>query len=185
VNLPENAKKPKNWFSLPGGTSRAIKDLLADWLGPEKSPTIIPATQKTVLLVATKARREATKAGVRIASMPKVTEFSFSEGGLTADYRRVKELTEIMAKKLENVKKVRITSDNGTDFTASIGGREWVKDDGMIHEKGNFCNLPAGEAAVAPPPTTMAAQPCKQITIIKTRLNRLKIMSVFSSFLSK
>ena len=98
----------------------------------------------------TAARRNASKAGVRIASMPKVTEFSFTEGGLTADYREVKELTEIMAKKLENAKKIRITSDNGTDFTASIEGREWVKDDGMIHEKGNFCNLPAGEVAVAP-----------------------------------
>jgi len=98
----------------------------------------------------TAARRNATKAGVRIASMPKVTEFSFTQGGLTADYREVKRLTEIMAKKLENAKKIRITSDNGTDFTASVEGREWVKDDGMIHEKGNFCNLPAGEAAVAP-----------------------------------
>lgn len=98
----------------------------------------------------TAARRNATEAGVRIASMPKVTEFSFTEGGLTADYREVKRLTEIMAKKLENAKIFRITSDNGTDFTASVEGREWVKDDGMIHKKGNFCNLPAGEAAAAP-----------------------------------
>ena len=42
----------------------------------------------------TSARRNASKSGVRIASMPKVTEFSFTEGGLTADYRRVKELTD-------------------------------------------------------------------------------------------
>jgi len=98
----------------------------------------------------TAARRKASEAGVRIASMPKVTEFSFTEGGLTADYREVKRLTEIVAKKLENAKKITITSDNGTDFTASVEGREWVKDDGLIHEKGNFCNLPAGEAAVAP-----------------------------------
>ena len=98
----------------------------------------------------TAARRNASEAGVRIASMPKVTEFSFTEGGLTADYREVKRLTEIMSKKLENAKKVRITSDNGTDFSANVEGREWVKDDGMIHEKGSFHNLPAGETAVAP-----------------------------------
>jgi len=55
-----------------------------------------------------------------------------------------------MSKKLENAKKVRITSDNGTDFSANVEGREWVKDDGMIHEKGSFHNLPAGETAVAP-----------------------------------
>jgi leucyl aminopeptidase (aminopeptidase T) len=98
----------------------------------------------------TAARRNASEAGVRIASMPKVTEFSLTEGGLTADYREVKELTEIMAKKLENAKKIRINSENGTDFTTIVEGREWVKDNGMIHEKGNFCNLPAGEVAVAP-----------------------------------
>ncbi len=98
----------------------------------------------------TAARRNASEAGVRIASMPKVTKFSFTEGGLTADYQEVKKLTGNMVKKLENAKKIRITSDNGTDFTASVEGREWVKDDGMIHEKGNFCNLPAGEAATAP-----------------------------------
>ena len=98
----------------------------------------------------TAARRNASEVGVRIASMPKVTEFSFTGGGLTADYREVKRLTEIMAKKLEKAKKIKITSDNGTDFTAIVEGREWVKDDGMIHQKGNFCNLPAGEVAVAP-----------------------------------
>jgi len=98
----------------------------------------------------TKARRDVSKAGVRIASMPKVTEFSFTEGGLTADYRVVKELTEKIAEKSKDAKTIRITSDNGTDFVASVGGREWIKDDGMIHEKGSFNNLPAGEIATAP-----------------------------------
>ena len=98
----------------------------------------------------TKARREASKLGVRIASMPKVTKFSFSEGGLTADYRVVKELTEKMAEKIKDAKNIRITSDNGTNFVTRVEGRKWFKDDGMIHEKGNFHNLPAGEIATGP-----------------------------------
>jgi leucyl aminopeptidase (aminopeptidase T) len=98
----------------------------------------------------TKARRDASKAGVRIASMPKVPVFSFTEGGLTADYRVVKELTERMSEKLKDSKTIKITSDNGTNFTTSIEGREFFKDDGMIHKKGNFNNLPAGEVATAP-----------------------------------
>ncbi|MDI6826577.1 MAG: aminopeptidase [Candidatus Aenigmarchaeota archaeon] len=98
----------------------------------------------------TKARRDASKAGVRIASMPGVTEFSFTEGGLTANCRTVKELTEKMYEKVQNSKTVRITSENGTDFTAGVEGREWKKDDGIIHEKGKFGNLPAGEICVAP-----------------------------------
>ncbi len=98
----------------------------------------------------TKARRDASKAGLRIASMPTVTEFSFTEGGLTADYRVVKELTRKIYERLKNVKTIKITSDNGTDFTTSVDGREWIKNDGMIHEKGSFHNLPAGETATAP-----------------------------------
>ena len=98
----------------------------------------------------TKARRDASKFGVRIASMPKVTEFSFSEGGLTADYRIVRELTEKMEEKLKNAKIIKITSGNGTDFVTSVEGRKCFKDNGMIHEKGNFHNLPAGEIATAP-----------------------------------
>jgi len=98
----------------------------------------------------TKARRDATEAGVRIASMPTVTEFSFSEGGLTANYRRVKELTEKMYEKIKDAKILRITSDNGTDFTATVEGKGWVKDDGSIDHPGSWHNLPAGEVGTAP-----------------------------------
>jgi leucyl aminopeptidase (aminopeptidase T) len=98
----------------------------------------------------TKARRDASESGVRIASMPKVTEFSFTEGGLTADYQEVKELIEKIHYQLKNAKTIRITSENGTDLEAIIESRKWDEDDGLIHEKGKFCNLPAGEIAVAP-----------------------------------
>jgi len=98
----------------------------------------------------TRARREASKAGVRIASMPKVTEFSFSEGGLTTDYMIVRELIEKMHGQLKNAKIIRVTSPNGTEFTTSVENREWEEDDGLINKKGKFCNLPAGEIATAP-----------------------------------
>ena len=135
---------------------KVIEPLKMDGQEPPEYVAELMKTSDAMFLVTswslshTKARRNATKLGVRIASMPKVSEFSFIEGGLTADYRGVKELTEIMTKKLENAKKIRITSDNGTDFTASVEGREWVEDDGIINEKGKFCNLPAGETATAP-----------------------------------
>ena len=45
VALPENAKKPKNSFSLLGGVSFPIKDLLAAWLGPENMPIKHPDSQ--------------------------------------------------------------------------------------------------------------------------------------------
>ena len=98
----------------------------------------------------TKARRDASEAGVRIASMPKVAEFSFTEGGLTADYQRVKELTDKMYKELKNSRTIRVTSDNGTDVVMSVENKEWMKDDGIIHEKGDWNNLPAGEVCTGP-----------------------------------
>jgi len=114
----------------------------------KKPDALFLVTSKS--LTHTKARRDTSAAGVRIASMPKVKEFSFIEGGLTADYRRVKELTEEMYEKIKNSKIVKITSNNGTNFVASVEGRKWDKDDGLIHEKGKVCNLPAGEVMVAP-----------------------------------
>jgi leucyl aminopeptidase (aminopeptidase T) len=137
-------------------TVRFMKPLKVNGQEPTEDIAELMKTPDALFLVTsrslshTKARREASKAGVRIASMPKVTEFSFTKGGLTADYRKVKELTETMAEKLKDAKTIRITSDNGTDFTTCVEGREWKNDDGMIHEKGNFCNLPGGEVAVAP-----------------------------------
>lgn len=98
----------------------------------------------------TRARRDASEAGVRIASMPKVTEFSFSEGGLTTDYMIVRELIEKIHEQLKNAKRIKVTSPNGTEFTTSVENREWEEDDGLINNKGKFCNLPAGEIATAP-----------------------------------
>jgi len=114
----------------------------------KKPDALFLVTSKS--LTHTKTRRDASDSGVRIASMPKVEEFSFTDGGLTADYRNVKELTDLMYEMIKNAKKIRITSDNGTDFFANVEGREWDKDDGLIHEKGDVCNLPAGELAIAP-----------------------------------
>jgi leucyl aminopeptidase (aminopeptidase T) len=154
-------------IELSEALAKAVKEVGADYrielaqsrdvdgVEPSKDIAELMKTADVLFLLTswsishTAARRNASKAGARIASMPKVTEFSFTEGGLTADYREVNVLTEILAKRLENAKNIRITSDNGTDFTAIVEGRKWVKD-GMIHEKGNFCNLPAGEAAVSP-----------------------------------
>jgi len=109
---------------------------------------IILATSKS--LTHTKAREDACKAGARIASMPGITEFSFIEGGLTADYEEVKELVEKIHEKVKGSKEIEITSDNGTNFKAKVEGRRWFKDDGMIDEKGKFSNLPAGEVFIAP-----------------------------------
>jgi aminopeptidase len=98
----------------------------------------------------TKARKEACNAGARIASMPGITEFSFTQGGLTADYNEVKKLCMSMFKKIKNAKKIEIKSSNGTNVVLEIGDYKFDIDEGLYHKPGSFGNLPAGEVCTSP-----------------------------------
>jgi len=98
----------------------------------------------------TNARREACKCGARIASMPKITEFSFTKGGLTANYFQVKKLCEKMFNQIKDKKEIKITSKNGTELEMSIGDHYLDIDEGLYHKPGDFGNLPAGEVDTAP-----------------------------------
>jgi len=108
---------------------------------------LIPTTMS---LSHTDARRAATRAGARIASMPGITEDMMRSGGLTADYKQVAVLTDKVAHVLERAKKVRVTTPSGTDLTMSIEGRPPLTDTGLYHKQGEWGNLPAGEVCLAP-----------------------------------
>ena len=108
---------------------------------------LIPTTMS---LSHTEARRAATKAGARIASMPGITEDMMRIGGLTADYKQVAALTYKVAHILERAKKVRVTTPSGTDLTMSIEGRPPSADTGLYHKPSEWGNLPAGEVCLAP-----------------------------------
>lgn len=99
----------------------------------------------------TDARREASKNGVRIASMPGITEDMMSVGGLTADYHEVERLTNLVSDVLDKGKIVEITTPSGTNLIMSIEGRTCLRDTGLYHKPPNLWgNLPAGEACLAP-----------------------------------
>lgn len=100
-------------------------------------------------LTHTQARRKATEAGARGATMPGITKDIFVET-MSADYLKIKDLALKMMKALEDVEVVRVTSPFGTDVVFSIKGRHIIADTGIFHEKGAFGNLPAGEVFVAP-----------------------------------
>jgi len=108
---------------------------------------LVPTTKS---LSHTEARRAATKTGARIASMPGITEDMMRIGGLTADYEQIATLTEKVAGILEKAKTVRVTSPSGTDLAMSVEGRPPLKDTGLYHKPGEWGNLPAGEACLAP-----------------------------------
>jgi len=99
----------------------------------------------------TRAREEACRAGARIASMPGFTADMFEPGGpMSADYLKIKELSEKIASWLRGRRDVKITTDYGTDLRLSVEGREWDVDTGLYLRPGEWGNLPAGEVFIAP-----------------------------------
>ncbi|MCK4613374.1 MAG: aminopeptidase [Thermoplasmata archaeon] len=105
----------------------------------------------TYSLTHTRARKLATKAGTRIATMPGITRGMMSSGGMTADFKEIQKSIKNMSRPLKNRKKVHITTTPGTDLSFSIEGRKWVLEDtGICRKKGGYTNLPAGEIFIAP-----------------------------------
>ncbi|HEW63530.1 MAG: aminopeptidase [bacterium] len=97
----------------------------------------------------TQAREKATEKGARGATMPGITPEMFIET-LSVDYNIIREHNRRMKMALSGKKNVRVITELGTDITLNIEGREIYTDDGILHEKGTFGNLPAGEVFVAP-----------------------------------
>lgn len=108
---------------------------------------VIAPTQKS--LSHTDARRNATKEGVRIVTMPGITE-EMMKRTLNVDYHQIAKLSKEVAQKLTDAEEAVLKSRRGTDLKLSLKGRQGVADTGIIHEKGAFGNLPAGEAYIAP-----------------------------------
>ncbi|WP_227133312.1 aminopeptidase [Halorubellus salinus] len=97
----------------------------------------------------TRARSAATEAGARGATLPGITEDVFTTG-LDADYEQIAAHCEDVLAQVADADEVRVTTDLGTDITFEAGEREWLADTGMVHDSGDFSNLPAGEVFVAP-----------------------------------
>ena len=101
----------------------------------------------------TRARGAACDAGARGATLPGITEDVFTTG-LDADYAAIEAACDDVLGQVVGADEVRVTSPVGTDITFGVGDREWLADTGMVHEPGEFSNLPAGEVFVAPETAT-------------------------------
>jgi len=104
----------------------------------------------TYSLTHTQARKRATKSGVRIATMPMITERMMFTGAMLADYKEVARLTRRVAALLNHADEVEVTTPAGTELRFSVVGRKAHPDTGIFHRRGDFGNLPAGEAFIAP-----------------------------------
>ncbi|AXG05178.1 aminopeptidase [Haloplanus rubicundus] len=97
----------------------------------------------------TRARKRACDAGARAATLPGITE-EVMIAGLDADYEAIARGCREVLAQVEGADEVRVTTPAGTDLTVEPGDREWLTDTGMVHDPGDFSNLPAGETFVSP-----------------------------------
>jgi leucyl aminopeptidase (aminopeptidase T) len=126
--------------------------------GEEPSPEIAWLMKKFDVILAptskslshTKARREASRSGARIATLPDIWEETFLRA-LNADYRQIARRSQKLAEVISKAKSARVTTPSGTDLTIPLQGRRCKADTGILDRPGLFCNLPAGEAYIAPP----------------------------------
>jgi leucyl aminopeptidase (aminopeptidase T) len=135
-----------------------IAEIIPRQSNGEEPPTAVTELMKMVDVVLiptsmslshTDARREASGKGVRIATLPGITEETMIRT-LTADYFKIAERSRKVADILNDGSAVRITTDRGTDIVLSIEGRVGFADTGLNHNPGDFSNLPAGEGYIAP-----------------------------------
>ncbi|MBM4089655.1 MAG: aminopeptidase [Planctomycetes bacterium] len=100
-------------------------------------------------LTHTDARRAASAAGVRVATLPGVTE-EIMVRCMNADYHAIAARTKYLCQLMEQTKIVRVVAPGGTDITLPIEGRIAHASSGLFREKGQWGNLPTGESYVAP-----------------------------------
>src|SRR4051795_5540205 len=97
----------------------------------------------------TAARKRATDAGARCATLPGVTEQMLARV-MSADMEGLRRKGHAVAEALDRASEARITDANGTDLVLDISGREAIPDAGEITQPGAFGNLPCGEGFIAP-----------------------------------
>ncbi|CUH97660.1 hypothetical protein P22_3795 [Propionispora sp. 2/2-37] len=125
--------------------------------GAEPPPAIAAAMKQADVVLApasrslshTVARKEASQAGARIATLPGITE-DIMKRALSADYQKIARISNKLADILTKGKTAHLTTPAGTDLVLQLEGREGHPDTGINHTAGDFSNLPAGEAYIAP-----------------------------------
>lgn len=97
----------------------------------------------------TEARRAATEAGVRVASMPGVTADMLARV-MGADLRLLRKRGSSIGRALGAGAEARITCARGSDLRLGLEDRTAIVDAGALNMRGAFGNIPCGEAFIAP-----------------------------------
>ncbi len=105
-------------------------------------PTIMSLTH-------TKARKDACEMGRRGATLPGITKDMMART-LNADYKKIEKYTVRLARLLTQARTAHLVTRRGSNLYLELGKRPGHPDTGIVHRPGDFSNLPAGEAYIAP-----------------------------------
>ena len=97
----------------------------------------------------TVARRTATEAGARGATLPGVTEDLLARL-MSVDFDAMAARCRAVAELLTTADEAHLTCPLGTDFRVDLRGRTGIPDDGVLTARSAFGNLPCGEGFIAP-----------------------------------
>jgi leucyl aminopeptidase (aminopeptidase T) len=107
---------------------------------------IVPTSRS---LSHTEARRAATQAGARGATLPGVTADMLARM-MAIDFDALKQRTLLITELLERADSAHVTCAHGSDLTLDLTDRRGLADYGEISSGAKFGNLPAGEGFIAP-----------------------------------
>ncbi len=131
------AERKQHGQEPPGSVAAAM--LEADVL-------LVPTVQS---LSHTAARKAATDAGARAATLPGATEEMLARV-MSANMEELRRRGSELADLLTAGSEAHITSAEGSDLTLNIEGREGIPDSGQLSQPGAFGNLPCGEGFISP-----------------------------------
>jgi leucyl aminopeptidase (aminopeptidase T) len=97
----------------------------------------------------TNARKRASEAGARGATMPGVTADLLARL-MSADFDAMSARCHAVAHLLTDADEAHLTCARGTDMRFDLHGRAAISDDGDLSAPGAFGNLPCGEGFVSP-----------------------------------
>jgi aminopeptidase len=97
----------------------------------------------------TAARKCASEAGARIATLPGVTAEMLARV-MSADMAELRRRGDAIAERLDAASEAVLTCANGSDLHLDLEGRTPIPDAGVLTETGAFGNLPCGEGFIPP-----------------------------------
>jgi leucyl aminopeptidase (aminopeptidase T) len=97
----------------------------------------------------TAARKAASEAGARVATLPGVTEEMLARV-MSADMEALRRRGHALAEALTHAQGAEITCPNGSALELDLRGREGIPDAGELTDRGAFGNLPCGEGFISP-----------------------------------